>query len=267
MDYYVKILIGICVYTLVMMLSACGSNARDLEVQRLAKVVETLQGQMVAQDQRIESLTNKMIVLKQARGQGHQLHDISQPDLKVVTLKPEETFEDPIQEKEDDEEPIVLRLRGTPDNGTLPVVDVAPAPAIRKPVTTAITTPERNLFVQALEHHGAGRLDKAGVLLEKLLGKYPGSTHVPSAHYWLGECHFESSRPHAAVAHYERVFNDYPNHTKAAGALLKTGLSYKKMKRVDDARTTFSVLLKRYPQSAEAELARVHLTSIQGGGS
>ena len=105
------------------------------------------------------------------------------------------------------------------------------------------------------------------MLLEKLLGKYPGSTHAPSAHYWLGECHFESSRPKVAVAHYERVFTDYPNHTKAAGALLKTGLSYKKMKRVDDARTTFSVLLKRYPQSAEAELARVHLSSIQGGGS
>ncbi len=261
-----KILIGICVYTLVMMLTACGSNARDLEVQRLAKVVETMQGQMVAQDQRIESLTNKMIVLKQARGQGHQVQELAQPNLQVVTLKPDESFEEPTEEKDDDE-PIVLRLRGKPDHENLPVVDVAPAPVIQKQVTTARATPERNLFVQALEHHGAGRLDQAGVLLEKLLGQYPGSTHVPSAHYWLGECHFESSRPKVAVAHYERVFTDYPNHTKAAGALLKTGLSYKKMKRVDDARTTFSVLLKRYPQSAEAELARVHLTSIQGGGS
>ncbi len=262
-----KILIGICVYTLVMMLSACGSNARDLEVQRLAKVVETLQGQMVAQDKRIESLTNKMIVLKQTRGHGHQVSELPQPNLQVVTLKPENLLEDSTQEQETDEEPIVLRLRGTPENETLPVVDIAPAPIVQKKITTTSTTPERNLFVQALEHHGAGRLDQAGVLLEKLLGKYPGSTHVPSAHYWLGECHFESSRPKVAVAHYERVFTDYPNHTKAAGALLKTGLSYKKMKRVDDARTTFSVLLKRYPQSAEAELARVHLSSIQGGGS
>lgn len=250
-----------------MMLSACGSNARDLEVQRLAKVVETLQGQMVTQDQRIESLTNKMIILKQTRAPEHGFHDVSQPALKVVTLKPQEGFEEAGPQNDKDEEPIVLRLRGTPDNDTLPVVDVAPAPAVHKPVTTVSATPERNLFVKALEHHGAGQLDRAGVLLEKLLGQYPGSAHVPSAHYWLGECHFESSRPGAAVAHYERVFTDYPDHTKAAGALLKTGLSYKKMKRVDDARTTFSVLLKRYPQSAEAELARVHLTSIQGGGS
>jgi tol-pal system protein YbgF len=266
-DCYVKILIGICVYTLVMMLSACGSNARDLEVQRLAKVVETLQGQMVTQDQRIESLTNKMIILKQARAPGNEFQDASQPALKVVTLKPAESFEQTTQENESDEEPIVLRLRGTPENETLPVVDVAPAPVVQKQATTISSTPERNLFVKALEHHGAGQLDRAGVLFEKLLGQYPRSRHAPSAHYWLGECHFESSRPSAAVAHYERVFTDYPDHTKAAGALLKTGLSYKKMERVDDARTTFSVLLKRYPQSAEAELARVHLTSIQGGGS
>ena len=248
-------------------LTACGSNARDLEVQRLAQVVETLQGQMVAQDQRIESLSNKMIVLKQSRATPPAAQEQERPNLEVVTLKPQDDAENSDGFDADDE-PIVLRLRGTPEPETLPVVAVKPAPVLtRSTTTTASQSPGRHLFVQALEHHGAGRLDQAGVLLEKLLGTYPSSTHVPSAHYWLGECHFESSRPQVAVAHYERVFTDYPSHTKAAGALLKTGLSYKKMKRVDDARTTFSVLLKRYPQSAEAELARVHLSSIQGGGS
>ena len=67
-------------------LTACGSNARDLEVQRLAQVVETLQGQMVAQDQRIESLSNKMIVLKQSRATPPAAQEQERPNLEVVTL-------------------------------------------------------------------------------------------------------------------------------------------------------------------------------------
>lgn len=250
-----------------MTLSACGPHARDLEVKRLAKVVETLQGQMVNQDQRLETLTNKMIIMKQARSGFESDSNVMQPDLQVVRLMPNpEDDGGPTQNSVDEEEPIVLTLRGTPKDEPLAVVSVAPPP-VHTANLPAVQSPERRLFIKALEHHGAGQLDKAGILLEKLLGQYPGSSHAPSAHYWLGECHYESSRPQVAIVHYERVFTDYPKHTKAAGALLKTGLSYKNMKRVDDARTTFSVLLSRYPQSAEAELARAHLGSIQGGGS
>jgi tol-pal system protein YbgF len=259
----VKVLIGIAVCTLMMTLSACGSNARDLEVKRLKKVVETLQGQMVNQDQRIETLANKMIIMKHTRSDFESDSNVMQPELQVVRLTPNSNDDvGPV----DEDEPIVLTLRGTPQDEPLVVVSVAPPPAYTAPLP-GVQSPERRLFIKALEHHGAGELDKAGILLEKLLGQYPSSSHAPSAHYWLGECHYESSRPQVAIIHYERVFTDYPKHTKAAGALLKTGLSYKNMKRVDDARTTFSVLLSRYPQSAEAELARVHLGSIQGGGS
>ena len=262
-----KVLTGIAVCTLMMTLSACGSNARDLELKRLTKVVETLQGQMVNQDQRIETLSNKMIVIKQGRSGFESDSNLMQPDLQVVRLTPrlgEDTGS--VDDLVDEEEPIVLTLRGTPEDKPLTVVAVAPAPVHTVAIPT-VQSAERRLFIKALEHHGAGELDKAGILLEKLLGEFPRSSHAPSAHYWLGECHYESSRPQVAVVHYERVFTDYPKHTKAAGALLKTGLSYKNMKRVDDARTTFSVLLSRYPQSAEAELARAHLGSIQGGGS
>ncbi|MBT6177123.1 MAG: tetratricopeptide repeat protein [Deltaproteobacteria bacterium] len=262
-----KVLTGIAACTLMITLSACGPNARDLELKRLTKVVETLQGQMVSQDQRIEALTDKMIVMKQARiGFDSSAHTM-QPELQVVRLTPERTDNaEETGDSVDDEEPIVLTLRGTPEEPPLAVVAVAPPPVHTRPAQV-VQSPERRLFIRALEHHGAGELDKAGILLEKLLGQYPQSNHAPSAHYWLGECHYESSRPQVAIVHYERVFTDYPKHTKAAGALLKTGLSYKNMKRVDDARTTFSVLLSRYPQSAEAELARAHLGSIQGGGS
>lgn len=264
-----KIPIGITVCTLMITLCSCGPSARDLEVQRLGKIVKTLQGQMVAQDHRLETLTNKVIVIKEARLTGGSQRAGIERELQVVRLTPDDLSEaDDLTSPVEEDEPIVLRLRGTPKQETLAVVAVAAPPSITSRQTmAAVQTPERKLFIEALERHGAGELDQAGALFEKLLGKFPRSTHAPSAHYWLGECHYESSRPLVAIAHYERVFTDYPNHTKAAGALLKTGLSYKTMKRVDDARITFSVLLSRYPQSAEAELARAHLGSIQGGGS
>ena len=132
-----KILIGIVVCTSMVTLSACGPNARYLEVQRLAKVVETLQGQMVAQDQRIESLTNKMIVLKQSRSQDNSGPSDVQPELQVVTLQPDEPFES----EQESEEPIVLRLRGTPEKEVLPVVAVAPAPVIQNKRTPKVSTP------------------------------------------------------------------------------------------------------------------------------
>ena len=233
-------------------------------MQRLAKVVETLQGQMVAQDQRIESLTNKMIVLKQSRGQDNSGSSDARPELQVVMLQPDEPFES----DQESEEPIVLRLRGTPERG----------PAGGGRCASAHNPNEENTH----SNHACTGTDSIRESLRaswrRSIGTRPVSclktierisnVDTRSQRPLLAwECHFESSRPGVAVAHYERVFTDYPKHTKAAGALLKTGLSYKNMKRVDDARTTFSMLLKRYPQSAEAELARVHLSSIPGGGS
>ena len=83
-----KVLTGIAVCTLMMTLSACGPHARDLEVKRLAKVVKTLQGQMVNQDQRLETLTNKMIIMKQARSGFESDPNVMRPDLQVVRLTP-----------------------------------------------------------------------------------------------------------------------------------------------------------------------------------
>lgn len=255
-----KIQIGLFLSLVLLATSACSPTARDLELKRLSQMVETMQAQLVVQDHRLENLTNKMTVLKQTR---QSAVDFSPPSLKVVRLTPSDIASEPAEQEE---KPIVLTLHGTKPAEVLPIVAVPKAPIFTAPVVMA-NPAERALFVQALEHHGAGRLEQAGVSFEKLVAEFPSSKHVASAHFWLGECHFESHRPQVAVAHYERVFSDYPNHTKAAGALLKTGLSYKNMKRIEDAQATFSMLLSRYPRSAEAELARVHLSAIQGGGS
>ena len=68
-----------------------------------------------------------------------------------------------------------------------------------------------------------------------------------------------TSKFDSAAVEYQRVVSDYPNGDKVPAALYKLALSQEKLGRIADARKSFEDLVKRFPDSGEAQLARDRL--------
>ena len=63
----------------------------------------------------------------------------------------------------------------------------------------------------------------------------------------------------------QALLDRYPTHDKAAGALLKVGLSQYGLKQMDAAEATLSQVSQRYPGSDAARTADDRLRAIQLG--
>ena len=57
------------------------------------------------------------------------------------------------------------------------------------------------------------RIQHAIDALEKLLVNYTDTPLVADAHYWLGSCHFQLGDNNHATIHFQKVINDFFNHS------------------------------------------------------
>lgn len=93
---------------------------------------------------------------------------------------------------------------------------------------------------------------------------FPAGKYVPQAHYWLGELYMVLEIPEYdnARTHFETVIKTFPDHAKVPDCLYKIGLIQKTQNKTDDAKLTFSKLIKDFPKSATASLAKTQLESL-----
>ena len=118
------------------------------------------------------------------------------------------------------------------------------------------------LYALSLDMLSAGKPAEARALLEQFLGRYPGSSLVPNAMYWLGETWYSEKNYPKAILAFKDVTAKFPAHSKAAAALLKTGMSYMNMKDVDNAVFYLRTLVDEHPDSDPARQARQLLTEL-----
>jgi tol-pal system protein YbgF len=83
--------------------------------------------------------------------------------------------------------------------------------------------------------------------------------------YWLGESYYVTQNYALAEQQFQALLDRYPTHDKAAGALLKVGLSQYGLKQMDAAEATLSQVIQRYPDSDAARTADDRLRAIQLG--
>ena len=92
---------------------------------------------------------------------------------------------------------------------------------------------------------------------------YSDSGYIPSALYWLGSAKFARRDFNDAITQLKGLVNDFPNHTRAAEALLTVGNAQLEIKQPKEARKTFNDLIKMYPTSEAAAAAKDRLTQIK----
>ncbi|MBR9907143.1 MAG: tol-pal system protein YbgF [Gammaproteobacteria bacterium] len=106
------------------------------------------------------------------------------------------------------------------------------------------------------------RYDAAVPAFESFIKKFPNSTYVPNAHYWLGQLLLTDSKLDQAKVHFGKVVSDYKDSNKRGDCILKLGIIAQQQNDTAKARELYNQVLSEYPDSTEAGLARKRLGNL-----
>jgi tol-pal system protein YbgF len=95
------------------------------------------------------------------------------------------------------------------------------------------------------------------------LAAYPDSEYSDNAQFWIGECYFFEKNYEKAILEYEKVTKNYPGGNKVPYALLKQGFSFLKLNDKTSARLLLQQVIKDYPNTNQARMARSKLQEIK----
>ncbi len=118
------------------------------------------------------------------------------------------------------------------------------------------------LYDQAALDLTQGRYTMALEGFRDFVRRFPAAELADNAQYGVGECFFAQARFDSAAAEYARVESAWPQGDKIPAALYKIALCQEKLQQAPASRKTLEDLVKRFPLSGEAQLARERL----GGG-
>lgn len=124
---------------------------------------------------------------------------------------------------------------------------------------------EKRAYLAAYDTFRIGGPDKAIPPMLAFVKRYPNSSFVPGAYYWLGEFYLNASTPDqdAAQKQFDIVLGNYPSSPKAPAALYKSGAILDLRGKPQEAKKRMQELLQKYPQSAEASLAQSYLDALE----
>ena len=115
------------------------------------------------------------------------------------------------------------------------------------------------LYDQATQDLTQGRYSMALTSYREFLRRFPDSDLADNAQYGAGECFFAQSQFDSALVEYKGVGSRWGSGDRAPAALYKQGLCEERMGRNSEAKKSFEDLVRRFPQSGEAQLARDRL--------
>jgi tol-pal system protein YbgF len=132
----------------------------------------------------------------------------------------------------------------------------SPPGTVAAPATPATTGPRpTDLYDQATQDLTQGRYALALTGYRDYLARFPDTDLADNAQYGSGECFFAQAQFDSAAVEYARVGERWGSGDRAPAALYKLGLCEERMGRMADSRKTLESLVKRFPQSGEAQLA------------
>jgi tol-pal system protein YbgF len=138
------------------------------------------------------------------------------------------------------------------------------APPVPSPVGGASTvglSPSRMLET-ARSDYFAGSYASAITGLETLLKTFPRTEAAAEAQFLLGETYFQLKRWQEAVVAYSATIQNYPRSMQVPESYYKRGKAQESLGQPDAARASYEQLLKMYPDTANAGLAKQALDRL-----
>ncbi len=142
----------------------------------------------------------------------------------------------------------------TPATATAPPV-VGPAPS------TAGLSPAR-MLASAKSDYYAGQWPLALSGFDALLRTFPRSESAGEAQFYLGETYFSQSKWPEAIDAYGLVLQNHRDSSVVPEAYFKRGRAYEQANMPDAARAAWDAVVKSFPESDAARLAKQALDRI-----
>jgi len=121
-----------------------------------------------------------------------------------------------------------------------------------------------DLYQRAKAALDAGNTGEARSLFGDFLDQFPKSDNADNARFWIGESYYQEKLFPKSILEYQKVIENHPDGNKVPAALLKQGMAFLELKDPGNARLMWNELLRRFPNSQEAAIARKKLESLGG---
>jgi tol-pal system protein YbgF len=123
-------------------------------------------------------------------------------------------------------------------------------------------TPEE-LYRRAKELFDQGEYENARELFRSYVNQFPKSKLADNAQFWIGEIYYREKWYEKAILEYQKVIENYPSGSKTPGALLKQGFAFVNLNDKENARLILKELIRKFPDSNEAGVAKNKLAALQ----
>jgi len=125
----------------------------------------------------------------------------------------------------------------------------------------AAADPE-TLYRTSYNDYLRGNYDLAILGFRQYLESFASTDLADNASYWIGESYYRQKRFQDAIREFDAVVNQYPNSDKVASALLRKGYAYLELGEQSKGVVQLQNVIRRYPKSDEANLARQQLSGL-----
>ena len=160
-------------------------------------------------------------------------------------------------------DPNAAPTAGGAPTGT-PAAAAAPAPSAPAPSPGIGMSPQR-VYDTAWADYTSGQWDLCISGFDMYLRTFPRSDLADEAQFYIGECHYADGKNQEAVQAYTQVITNYPRGQSVAPAYYKRGLAFERLGQVDRARESFEAVVKSFPDSDAARLAKQNLDRLNRG--
>jgi len=126
-----------------------------------------------------------------------------------------------------------------------------------------VNVPERGAYLQLLDGLATKDCSRSIPQLNSFASANRESPLADDALYWAARCYAVSGDQNQAISKFYDVVTRYPKSNKAPASLLAQGNLFVSMGDTPDARLALSKLIRDYPNSEEAALARQKLSQLE----
>ncbi|MCK4425599.1 MAG: tol-pal system protein YbgF [Deltaproteobacteria bacterium] len=120
-----------------------------------------------------------------------------------------------------------------------------------------------DLYQQALDLIKQKKYKDAKKTLRTYIEKHPHGKRVANAYFWMGECEYNLQRFEEAILEYQKVISGYTKSNKVPDSLLKQGMAFARLGDNESAKIVLNKLIKKYPKSPQARVAKKKLVRIK----
>lgn len=237
------------------------------QTQQLQALMTGLGEALKAVSSRIEDQTS---LERKAFADGKVQMDSMSGDIRVVREKVDETnvrlgtiaqelesLRDAIPEPGAFQQvPVNTDAGGVP--GATPGGAAPPQTAATPPPVNPGIQPQR-LFDSSYADYSVGNYVLAVQGFESYLGYFPKSSRAHEAQLYVGESLAWQKKEMDAIVAYDRVIANYPGSASVPMAYYKRGMAFERLGETARARESYEALIKQFPDSQQAALAKQRL--------